>query len=170
MAMTASSPAPVGAGQSEGERSPFVRLTELLSPYSPGKPLITLAVGEAARRIEAEMFRAAFPKARMVLVPAPDGHGGGLLAVDADDLVIGATRSARSSLGLAPDRTFQPMPAADLLSGPGAALEQFGDVERGVLQRARLRAQGNVSAAAKALGVSRATLHRKLKRFGLNGH
>lgn len=132
--------------------------------------LITLAVGEAARRIEAEMFRAAFPKARMVLVPAPDGHGGGLLAVDADDLVIGATRSARSSLGLAPDRTFQPMPAADLLSGPGAALEQFGDVERGVLQRALLRAQGNVSAAAKALGVSRATLHRKLKRFGLNGH
>ncbi|WP_315766402.1 MULTISPECIES: aminotransferase class I/II-fold pyridoxal phosphate-dependent enzyme [unclassified Bradyrhizobium] len=46
MVMTASSPAPVGAGQSEGERSPFVRLTELLSPYSPGKPLITLAVGE----------------------------------------------------------------------------------------------------------------------------
>ncbi|MGJ4941057.1 aminotransferase class I/II-fold pyridoxal phosphate-dependent enzyme [Bradyrhizobium sp. HKCCYLS1011] len=46
MAMTASSPAPVGAGHSESERSPFVRLTELLSPYSPGKPLITLAVGE----------------------------------------------------------------------------------------------------------------------------
>lgn len=44
--MTASSPAPVGAGHSESERSPFVRLTELLSPYSPGKPLITLAVGE----------------------------------------------------------------------------------------------------------------------------
>jgi transcriptional regulator of acetoin/glycerol metabolism len=36
-----------------------------------------------------------------------------------------------------------------------------------VLQRALLRTQGNVSAAAKALGVSRATLHRKLKRFDL---
>ncbi|CCE05377.1 putative aminotransferase (aatC) [Bradyrhizobium sp. STM 3843] len=36
----------MGAGHSESERSPFVRLTELLSPYSPGKPLITLAVGE----------------------------------------------------------------------------------------------------------------------------
>jgi transcriptional regulator of acetoin/glycerol metabolism len=34
-----------------------------------------------------------------------------------------------------------------------------------VLQRALLRAGGNVSAAAKALGVSRATLHRKLRRF-----
>jgi N-succinyldiaminopimelate aminotransferase len=46
MAMTASSPAPASAGPSESERSPFARLTELLSPYTPGKPLITLAVGE----------------------------------------------------------------------------------------------------------------------------
>ena len=42
--------------------------------------------------------------------------------------------------------------------------------QRAVLQRALLRAGGNVSAAAKALGVSRATLHRKLNRFGLNAH
>jgi transcriptional regulator of acetoin/glycerol metabolism len=57
-----------------------------------------------------------------------------------------------------------------LLGGPGAALEQLGDVERGILQRALLPAEGNVSAAAKALGVSRATLHRKLKRFELKPH
>jgi N-succinyldiaminopimelate aminotransferase len=44
--MTASSRAPQGSGGSETERSPFVRLTELLAPYQPGKPLITLAVGE----------------------------------------------------------------------------------------------------------------------------
>jgi aspartate/methionine/tyrosine aminotransferase len=46
MAMTASSPAPAGAVHPDSERSPFVRLTELLAPYQPGKPLITLAVGE----------------------------------------------------------------------------------------------------------------------------
>jgi N-succinyldiaminopimelate aminotransferase len=46
MAMTVSSPVPRGADQSDSERSPFARLTELLSPYTPGKPLITLAVGE----------------------------------------------------------------------------------------------------------------------------
>jgi aspartate/methionine/tyrosine aminotransferase len=46
MAMTASSRAPQGGGSSQGERSPFIRLTELLAPYQPGKPLITLAVGE----------------------------------------------------------------------------------------------------------------------------
>ncbi|HLG83992.1 MAG TPA: helix-turn-helix domain-containing protein [Bradyrhizobium sp.] len=132
--------------------------------------LITLAVSEAVRRIEADMFRAAFPKARIVLTPPLDSHGGGLLAIDADDLVIGATRSARFALGLAPDRAFAAVPAADLLGGPGAAVEQLGDVERGILQRALLRADGNVSAAAKALGISRATLHRKLKRFEIKPH
>src|SRR5229473_2992582 len=46
MAMTASSRAPQGVGSQESERSPFARLTELLSPYQPGKPLITLSLGE----------------------------------------------------------------------------------------------------------------------------
>src|SRR4030081_2606323 len=46
MAMTASSRAPQGTAASESERSPFARLTELLAPYKPGKPLITLSLGE----------------------------------------------------------------------------------------------------------------------------
>jgi transcriptional regulator of acetoin/glycerol metabolism len=130
--------------------------------------LIALAAGEAARRIEADIFRAAFAVARIVLTPSSEGNGGGLLAVDADDLVIGATRSARAALGIGLDRAMQPTPAGDLLGG--TAVEDFGDVQRSVLQRALLRAQGNVSAAAKALGVSRATLHRKLKRFEITPH
>jgi aspartate/methionine/tyrosine aminotransferase len=46
MAMTASSRAPQGAGSKDSERSPFARLTELLAPYQPSKPLITLSLGE----------------------------------------------------------------------------------------------------------------------------
>jgi N-succinyldiaminopimelate aminotransferase len=46
MAMTASSRAPQGAGSPQSERSPFARLAELLAPYVPGKPLITLSLGE----------------------------------------------------------------------------------------------------------------------------
>jgi transcriptional regulator of acetoin/glycerol metabolism len=136
----------------------------------PFADLIRLAVGEAVRRIEADMFRAAFQRARIVLLPASEGQGGGFLAIDADDLVIGATRAARLALGLVVDRAFRPVPAADLLGGPDDAIEHLGDVQRGALQRALLRADGNVSAAAKALGVSRATLHRKLKRFDLRAH
>jgi N-succinyldiaminopimelate aminotransferase len=46
MAMTASSRAPQGGENEEGERSPFLRVAELLAPYQPGKPLITLSLGE----------------------------------------------------------------------------------------------------------------------------
>ncbi len=50
MAMTASSGVAQGAGSvpaaGQAERSPFVRTTELLAPYQPGKPLITLSLGE----------------------------------------------------------------------------------------------------------------------------
>ncbi|MDB5616393.1 MAG: aspartate aminotransferase [Tardiphaga sp.] len=47
--MTASSRAAHGASHSAGrdsERSPFARLTDLLAPYQPGQPLITLSLGE----------------------------------------------------------------------------------------------------------------------------
>jgi aspartate/methionine/tyrosine aminotransferase len=44
--MTAPSRAPQGAGQKDNERSPFARTAELLAPYQPGKPLITLSLGE----------------------------------------------------------------------------------------------------------------------------
>jgi DNA-binding NtrC family response regulator len=60
------------------------------------------------------------------------------------------------------------------LSGTGgsdgaAALDQMSleDVERVLIQKALTRAAGNVSDAAKALGLSRSALYRRLKRHGL---
>jgi transcriptional regulator of acetoin/glycerol metabolism len=129
--------------------------------------LIDLAVSEAVRRIEADLFRAAFSGARIVLTQAAEGGCGGLLAIDADDLVIGASRSARTLFGLAQGAVLRPVPAADLIGGAEAPCDQLASGQRSVLQRALLRAGGNVSAAAKALGVSRATLHRKLKQCEL---
>src|SRR5260370_11517077 len=46
MRMTVPSRPLQGAGAPESERSPFARLTELLVPYQPAKPLITLSLGE----------------------------------------------------------------------------------------------------------------------------
>ena len=46
MATTASSRASQSGGNREGDRSPFLRVTELLAPYQPAKPLITLSLGE----------------------------------------------------------------------------------------------------------------------------
>src|SRR6476660_6457311 len=53
MAMTAPSRLPQGAGSQQSERSPFARLTELLVPYQPGKPLITLSLGEPQHPVPA---------------------------------------------------------------------------------------------------------------------
>ena len=50
-----------------------------------------------------KIFGMAFPDARFCLLPDVDRGGVALIAVDADDLVIGATRSARLALGMTQD-------------------------------------------------------------------
>ncbi len=129
--------------------------------------LIAIAVADAARRIEVDNFRLAFPKARIVLAPMPDRTGNALLAVNQDDLVIGATRAARLALNMSPASLAHRMPAAELIGGWDNDREDFVAAERAVLRRNLARAHGNVSEAARALGVSRATLHRKMNHFGV---
>ena len=85
-----------------------------------------------------------------------------------DDLVVGATRAARQALGITEACLRKSLPAADLLGAAGTATESLASAERGVLQRALARADGNVTAAAEALGMSRATFYRKLQRLDLH--
>ena len=124
--------------------------------------LIGSTVAEVARKVEADLFHRHYPRARVLTVPGLDRGLGALLAVDADDLVIGATRAARQHLGLSGDLSASPRLVADLLGLESR--DSLEDAERAVLTRALVRSSGNVSAAARALGVSRATLHRKLDR------
>jgi len=44
----------------------------------------------------------------------------------------------------------------------------FADVERATYEAALAHAGGNISAAARALGISRAQLDYRLRRLGLN--
>ena len=109
--------------------------------------LISSAVADAARFIEAENFRLAFPKARILLAPTGERYGSSLLAVDRDDLVIGATRAARLGLGVNSATLNRPTPAADLMGRPETESDDIGAAERAVLQRAprafeRQRLQG----------------------------
>ena len=103
-----------------------------------------------------------------MLTPNSERAINSLLAVDGDDLVIGATRAARRALGLTAEGLARPVPAADLI---GRARPDGGDeisaAERAVLLRALARSGGNVSKAAKDLNISRATLHRKINQLGL---
>jgi len=130
--------------------------------------LIAAAVADAARAIEAQTFRQAFPQARIVLTDDAAGRNtAALLAVDQDDLVVGATRAARLALAITDDRIANQLAASEVL-GVGAVEADLQNAERGAVRRALALSGGNVSAAARALGVSRATLHRKLHRLGLS--
>ena len=126
--------------------------------------MISHSVADAARRIELELFRAAHPGQRIVLLPQWLQGTGAVVAVDRDDIVTGLSHGARLALGLGASAQFSPKPLSDLL-GQNVP-DSFEDAERAVLVRALARADGNVSAAARALGVSRATLHRKLALRG----
>ena len=65
-----------------------------------------------------------------------------------DDLALGA-RSARSA---------EPQPIEEM---------ELEEAERWLIRRALDRHEGNVSAAAESLGVSRSALYRRLQRYGL---
>ncbi|MCF3640729.1 GAF domain-containing protein [Rhizobium sp. TRM95111] len=132
--------------------------------------ILSQAVRDAAGRIEAGLFRRMFDTARIVLVPVDARSAPALIAVDRDDLVLGATRAARQALGLDDRRIAAGVPASDLLREE-SALPCGGDLmdaERAALRRVLSRTSGNVSQAADLLGISRATLYRKMHRLSLN--
>ncbi|WP_420569319.1 GAF domain-containing protein [Thalassovita sp.] len=133
--------------------------------------LISNAVAQTARQIETEHFRAAYAGARFIDVGAGRTNEALLLAVDPDDLVIGATRAARRQLGLDADSFTAQRPASDVLGlSQSAEPNETGleRAERAALRRALARAGGNASAAARELGIGRATLYRRMKRLRLD--
>ena len=129
--------------------------------------LITIAVADAARRIESLNFRHAFAHSRVVVTPDLDRHNAGLLAIDRDDMVVGASHAARQAYGLTNAKLTKPIPVDALFSRTDDPADELKRAERGALRRALAATGGNVSAAARALGVSRATLHRKMKWLGI---
>jgi transcriptional regulator of acetoin/glycerol metabolism len=124
-------------------------------------------VTESARSVESDLFRAAFPGKHIVVA---EGHGAGgvsLLAVDEDDVVVGATRLARKNHGIT-DQTLGELPClSQLLRGIPDGARDLGRAEKTELRRALMRRRGNVSAAARDLGISRATMYRRINQHGL---
>ncbi|WP_404711897.1 GAF domain-containing protein [Sphingomonas sp. MMS24-J13] len=127
--------------------------------------MIGALVREAARSIERDYFCRHFEGARIIFLPDDAANGTALLATDRDDLVIGASRAARLRLGLSDAALANPRPMDQLLGRSVAS--SFGDADRTVLRQALARSGGNVSEAARLLGVGRATLYRRLARAGV---
>jgi len=117
-----------------------------------------------AGQIEADTFRARYPGARILVAGRNDCDGNALLAVDGDDLVIGATRAARRQYRLGIGGPVKPCPASDLVD-LRSAQSGLHQAERMALVQELVRVDYNVSEAARRLGIGRATLYRRMKRL-----
>lgn len=151
----------------EGELAGVIDVSSARADMSEGYArLVALTVQDAAQRIEADLFRASYSGARILSAGSGEAAPQGvmLLAIDRDDLIVGATRAARRHLGI--DATAMGrLPAADLLDfGARGGLDE---AQRAEMARALARSGGNVSAAARDLGISRATFYRKARALGL---
>ena len=129
--------------------------------------LLAAQVTQTARVIEAAFFRATYASARIIVAESDQVEATSLLAIDKNDLVIGATREARRIFGM--DRTGKLVakPASDFLGRDDGATG-FEKAEKAAVIRALARSRNNVSEAARQLGIGRATLYRRMKRLGLD--
>nr|WP_186363592.1 GAF domain-containing protein [Rhizobium sp. ACO-34A] len=124
--------------------------------------LLFAAICDAAQEIEAEYFHQAFEGLRILSVGGRRGTA--LLAVDRDEILVGATRTARAALGLSDSLIDTGCCVTDLFEDGQDGLD---GAERGVLRRALARQRGNVTAAARELDISLATMKRKIQQHRL---
>lgn len=125
--------------------------------------LIGAMLTKVAFQIETDVFRDAHAGRRIVLVDQDDAAPA-LVAVDRDDVVVGATRAARKRFGLNTCGLLRPIPLRDLSGEDALGLQ---GAERAAVVRALTRNAGNATATARELGLARATLYRRMKRLGI---
>lgn len=128
--------------------------------------LIAATVKDAARNIETQNFRAHFAAERVVLAGCDQTDQSALVAINSDDCVVGATRAARKLFDWGFEHDLKPVAATDIFKDD-REFSGFGRGEKAAIMKAITRAQGNMSAAAKDLGVGRATLYRRMNRLGI---
>lgn len=112
----------------------------------PARPLVNGALEQLQAWSWPGNVRALRHACERAAILARDGH------YRFDDFGLGAS---------APLLAPSPLPA--MVETPGT----LGELERGAIEHALEQARGNISAAARQLGLSRAALYRKLEKHGL---
>ncbi|GBR68546.1 helix-turn-helix domain-containing protein [Gluconobacter kanchanaburiensis] len=131
----------------------------------PAASLLMDALQTTARRVEEKLFHDRFDKDMIVSLGPSTASSAMLVAIDRDGHVRGATHASRKHMHW-PEGELTGLPA--LLTLLDACEEpSFRRAEAQVIRSALITVHGNVSAAARLLGVSRATLHRKIRALGL---
>lgn len=114
---------------------------------------------DAARRIERRSFLDAYKSHTIVLLGGSNDISLPMVALDEARVVVGATFAARQILKLDDsDRNV----CFDL-GTRGRGVPDFQEAEWAVIEGALAMSGGKVAPAARLLGVSRSTLHRKIR-------
>ncbi|POF63718.1 Fis family transcriptional regulator [Novacetimonas maltaceti] len=124
--------------------------------------LIGAVVTQAARQIERMAFMDRYRGHAIMLLG--EGYYGSvpMIALDADRVVVGATHAARVHMGMAPAQDIN----FCLLADAPTATAEGGDLrhaQKMAIRSALASARGKVAVAARMLGISRSTLHRKMR-------
>jgi len=127
--------------------------------------MISEFVSEAAYRIELDLFRSTYSKSRIMILPSDTDKLKSLVAFNDDDLIIGATRTARKKYQLPLGEKFEPCLVSELNDEPND--DAFCNAERKVIIQALTRANNNVSEAARSLSIGRATFYRRMKKLNI---
>ncbi|RBM08289.1 helix-turn-helix domain-containing protein [Novacetimonas cocois] len=131
----------------------------------PVAPLVLDALMQSGRRIEEQLFRACYAGGRVLTLGTAEGCSAPLVSVNDEGEIIGATHAARSLTGWTDDMIqMRPNLLNKLESGDEIS---FHKAEENVIRSALALSHGNASATARSLGISRATLYRKMKGLGI---
>ncbi|MBM7067009.1 sigma-54-dependent Fis family transcriptional regulator [Actibacterium sp. 188UL27-1] len=130
--------------------------------------LVRALVQQIARQIEADSFRTAYAKARILDVLGASGGGAAFLAIDQDDVVVGATRNARHKYQLGGGGIIMPQLVSEILDTDDRPQVSFEKAERTTIVQALTQHNRNVSEAARALEIGRATMYRRMTKLAID--
>mgnify|MGYP003362490000 CR=1 FL=1 len=128
-------------------------------------PLVLEVLAQAGQRIEELLFHTHHAGERIVNLGETRGCSTPLVAVNAQGNITGATHAARALTGWTEGMAAPPA-LPDI--GPRAEAEiSFQQAQANVIRAGLARFHGNATATARGLGISRATLYRKMKCVGI---
>lgn len=132
----------------------------------PIDKLLMETLAQSGRRIEEQLFRNSYAGQKILTLGSVRGCSAPLVSINDQGEITGATYAAREWMGWT-DQTIAQHP--NLLNELEEGSEiSFQKAEENVIRSALAVSQGNVTQAARGLGISRATLYRKMKSFGIN--
>lgn len=121
--------------------------------------LIATCLLQAARQIEQACFMDRYRNHTIMILGMAEGPSVPMLALDPERRVVGATHAARQHMGIAPAQDV----SLCLLNDTSPPTTPLRDAQIMAIDTALASARGKVAVAARMLGISRSTLHRKIR-------